>query len=155
MRITTLSILLFVLALTAKAQPTPKGPLSHDLVGEWYNLYVHIKLSNGAVMEADSANWEARLQIKPIHTFFQADGSYYSEYRNLQDSIVRRPTGNWTIRGDSLIMRQTTPQTSTMTLHLTIDNGVATFSGLIDFDGEGKDNDEYLGKQRRKKATNL
>ena len=136
------------------AQPAPKGPLAEALTGEWYNLYVHVKLSNGAEMEADSTNWESRLQIKPIHTFFKADGSYHSIYRNLADSIVRQVAGTWDVEGDTLIMRQNTPTAEFMKLHVTIKKGVATFKGMIDFDGDGKENDEYSGRQR-KKATNL
>jgi hypothetical protein len=136
------------------AQSTPQGPLAHALVGEWSNLYLRITMNNGSVMEADSSNWETRLGIKPIHTFFKADGSYYSEYRNLQDSLVRRPSGTWIIEGDSLSMNEATPQTAVYKFKLEITADIATFSGLIDFDGDGTRDELYFGRQR-KKATNL
>jgi len=100
-------------------------------------------------MEADSSNWEERLHIKPIRTHFEADGTYYSEYRNLQDSIVRRPSGTWSLKGDSLTMSQLQPEPMQMTLQLQIEKDVATFTGLIDFDGDGKTNDLYYGRQRK------
>ncbi|HVU55518.1 MAG TPA: hypothetical protein VHD83_10705 [Puia sp.] len=127
---------------------TPKGPLAKALIGEWRNLYVRINIKD-KVMEADSSNWEARLQIKPIRTHFQADGSYYSEYRNLQDSIVRRPSGTWTLKGDSLTMSQLQPEHMQMTFQLHIEKDVATFTGLIDFDGDGKADNLYFGRQRK------
>jgi hypothetical protein len=101
------------------------------------------------VIEADSSNWEDRLHIKPIRTRFQADGTYYSEYRNLQDSIVRRPSGTWTLKGDSLTISQLQPETVQMTFQLHIEKDIATFRVFIDFDGDGKTNDLYYGRQRK------
>jgi hypothetical protein len=123
------------------------------IVGEWRNIYlkliIHHKNDAPQTMEADSSNWEARLHIKPIRTHFQRNGSYYSEYFNLKDSLVRRTTGIWTTTGDSIIMTEQTPDKSVLRLHLKIENNVATFNGLIDFDGEGISNDEYYGMQRK------
>ena len=100
-------------------------------------------------MEADSSNWEAKLKIKPIRTHFIEDGAYYSDYRNLKDSTVRRPTGAWSLKGDSLTMTQLTPDKSVLKLQLKINNDQATFHGFIDFDGEGVTNDEYFGVQKK------
>ncbi|MDP4150253.1 MAG: hypothetical protein Q8927_16050 [Bacteroidota bacterium] len=99
--------------------------------------------------EADSSNWEARLHIKPIRTHFLPDGSYYSEYRNVKDSLVQRPAGTWAVSGDSLTMSQSTPEAAVYILHVSIRNGIARFSGLIDFDGDGKRDDEYVGVQKK------
>ena len=100
-------------------------------------------------MEADSSNWEARLHIKPIRTYFREDGTYLSEYRNLRDSVIRTPSGIWTIEGDSLLMTELKPDTSRMKFQLHIENNIATFIGLIDFDGDGVSNELYYGRQRR------
>jgi hypothetical protein len=155
-RMITQLLLAAVLYTAAVGQTPPQGPLAQALVGEWSNLELRITMNNGAgpIMAADSSNWAERLGIKPIHTFFKADGSYYSEYRNLQDSLVRRPSGTWTVEGDSLIMQELRPQTAVYKFRLTIQKDVATFTGLIDFDGDGLRNDLYFGRQR-KKATNL
>jgi len=141
--------LLCLIPFIAAAQP-PKGPLAKTLIGEWRNVYVKINIGD-KVMEADSSNWEARLHIKPIRTYFNGDGSYYSEYRNLQDSVVRRPSGSWIIEGDSLTMTEVSPDNSRMKFKLYIENDVATFTGLIDFAGDGKADDLYYGRQRKYK----
>jgi hypothetical protein len=141
-------LLFFSLTPFFTRSQTTKGPLAKALIGEWRNIYVRINIKD-KLMEADSANWEERLHIKPIRTHFQADGTYYSEYRNLQDSIVRRPTGTWALHGDSLTMSQLEPETMQMTLRLKIEGNVATFTGLIDFDGDGKSEELYLGRQRK------
>jgi len=100
-------------------------------------------------MEADSSNWEQKLGIKPIRTHFKGDGTYYSEYLNLKDSVVRRPTGLWTLKGDSLTMTEQTPEKATYKFKLKIDKNIGTFSGTIDFEGDGKADDEYYGKQKK------
>lgn len=141
-------LLLLCLAPLITHAQAAKDPLAKALIGEWRNIYVRINIRDKA-MEADSSNWETRLHIKPIRTHFQADGTYYSEYRNLQDSIVRKPSGTWTLKGDSLTMSQLQPEPMQMTLQLRIEKDVATFTGLIDFDGDGKTNDLYYGLQRK------
>ncbi|MEO6521291.1 MAG: hypothetical protein ABIN91_06435 [Mucilaginibacter sp.] len=89
-----LTLILFT-AFISKQQ----NPLYQQFIGEWRNIYIKISMPPATtagtprIMEADSTNWEARLKIHPIRTHFNADGSYYSEYINLKDSITRRPTG--------------------------------------------------------------
>jgi len=142
-----LLLLAVAICMTSTAQ-TIKGPLARALAGEWKNLYVKITIKD-KVMEADSSNWEERLHIRPIHTYFNKDGSYRSEYRNLKDSLVRVTSGNWTIEGDTLMMNETAPEVSHMKFELRIEKDIATFRGLIDFDGDGKVDDLYYGRQRK------
>jgi hypothetical protein len=129
--------------------------LYKQLIGEWRNLYVKIsipsKTPGGApmIMDADTSNWEARLNIKPIRTYFNQDGTYYSEYRNLKDSVVGTPSGTWAVVADTIIMTQLTPHKNEMHLHVSITKNIATFNGLIDFDGDGKVNDSYYGIQQK------
>ena len=147
--------ILFIAALgIALCGFTLQNNLSRQLIGEWRNVYVKIKansIKTGKlnIMEADSSNWEARLGIKPIRTHFKSDGTYYSEYRNLKDSIVRMPSGTWFIKGDSLTMAQLKPGKSTLKVKVSIVVNHATFNGLIDFDGDGVANDDYYGIQKK------
>jgi hypothetical protein len=148
-----LLILLIATALTGTAQTPPAGGLHQALVGEWYNVYVRITITDSghpaSVMSADSSNWEARLHIKPIHTRFNPDGSYSSIYHDLRDSILMKKTGIWAIEGDTLIMTQLAPDKEVTRLQLSITGNRATFSGLIDFNGDGKKDDQYYGIQRK------
>ncbi|MCR8557872.1 hypothetical protein KXD93_09480 [Mucilaginibacter sp. BJC16-A38] len=141
------------ICFVAFASASKNSNLTSQLIGEWRNVYVKITLHNKTkpvqTMEADSTNWEARLGIKPIRTHFMEDGTYYSEYRNGKDSILRRPSGMWSIKGDSLTITQLKPDKSVLKVQVKISNDHATFSGLIDFDGEGVWNDEYFGIQKK------
>jgi hypothetical protein len=133
---------------------TFQNNLRKQIIGEWRNVYVKIKMTavktgKQNMFEADSTNWETRLGIKPIRTHFKSDGTYYSEYRNLKDSIVRMPSGTWFIKGDSLTMAQLKPDKSTLKVKVSITGNHATFNGLIDFDGDGVANDDYYGMQKK------
>ena len=151
------SIILFCCIMSSaftQSPIPPTGKLAQQLTGEWRNQYLKIKLRSAKtdsveVVEADTSNWEAKLQIKPIRTYFIKDGTYHSEYRNLKDSIFRKASGLWAIKGDTLVMTQTQPSHSVLKLHVQIDKQWATFHGMIDFDGEGKLNDEYFGVQKK------
>lgn len=148
-----LLIAAFTVCFTAITAFSKINMLATALIGEWRNVYVKVIIHNKAkpavTMEADSTNWEARLGIKPIRTHFMEDGTYYSEYRNVKDSLVRRHGGTWSLQGDSLTMAQVTPDKSTLKVHVKINGDHATFHGMIDFDGEGVANDEYFGVQKK------
>ena len=132
--------------------------LRKQLIGEWRNVYVKIRMNiydknaQPMIAEADSSNWETRLQMKPIRTYFKEDNTYYSEYRNLKDSVMRIASGTWSIKDDSLTMLQTKPEASTLKLQVSIKNKHATFSGIIDFAGDGKRDDDYYGIQKKYSA---
>ena len=131
----------------------PGNGIQQKLVGEWRNIYLKIVTHHPGkepqIIKADSANWVATLGIKPIRTHFNGDGSYYSEYRTPKDSLFKTASGTWLVRNDSLIMSQQKPVTSLLKLHVKLDNDIATFSGVIDFEGDGLADDEYLGMQRK------
>jgi hypothetical protein len=137
----------------AAVSQTIQESLSRQLIGEWRDTYVKIIVHHEGkapvTMEADSSNWLARLHIKPIRTYFKGDGSYYSIYLNAKDSVVRKTTGLWSIKSDSITMDQRTPDKSVYRLHVSINKDVASFSGVIDFEGDGKADDEYSGRQGR------
>ena len=151
--ITGLVICFIAFTSISKIRKPAQDSLTSRLIGEWRNVYIkliiHNKTNPVTTMEADSTNWETRLGIKPIRTHFMEDGTYYSEYRNKKDSLIRRASGTWNIKGDSLTMIQLKPDKSALKLQVKIANDHATFSGLIDFDGEGALNDEYFGIQKK------
>ncbi|HRI77959.1 MAG TPA: hypothetical protein PLR06_00360 [Cyclobacteriaceae bacterium] len=146
----------FVILIIAGCSSHEKAvTLKDTLVGEWRNIYLRIAINEMSekdsvrITECDSTNWEAMLKIKPIHTFFKADGSYRSDYYTLKDSLFMSNTGTWTIIGDTLTMNQLTPKPGVYKLKTTVKERVATFEGMIDFDQDGNADDHYLGWQRK------
>lgn len=124
----------------------------NQLVGEWRNVYVHIEVrSDGrtAIVDADSTNWEVKLKMKPIRTHFLPDGTYYSEYFTLKDSIFRKTTGKWQLKKDSLYTDQLTPEKASYKYSISLSNGHLLLKGLIDFNEDGKADDTYTGIQKK------
>jgi hypothetical protein len=127
-----------------------------DLVGEWRNTSLKVMMNtfNGfkdstRMLEANLNNWEEKVRIKPIQTFFEKDGTYRSDHFALNDSLLFSAAGTWTLSNDTLIMRQTSPNVATYRLKTKIVNDEATFSGIIDFDDDGEEDDEYFGTQKK------
>lgn len=148
-------IIALALGIFLFACESKKTDLKKELPGEWRNTYLHVTMNtfnNGdssKVTTCDSSNWEQMLHIKPIRTFFNEDGTYRSEYYNLNDSLFLTSKGTWRVSGDTLTMSSTEPSPESYKLKTTITSGVATFEGMLDFDSDGKADDHYIGKQRR------
>ena len=126
---------------------------SQKLIGEWNNLYLNVKVDskkNTAEQEeliVTREEWESKLKIKPIRTFFREDSTWNSAHYNLNDSLVYNPSGKWWVQGDSIVMLQTFPSPDTTLYFLTLKSDTASFESLLDWDGDGKKDDRYLGRQ--------
>lgn len=126
-----------------------------SLVGEWNNVYLKVETiskSNGnenEVLEVRRDEWEARLKIKPIRSFFREDSTWNSAHYNLNDSLVYDPSGKWWTDADRLTMLQTKPSPDTTIYTFTVKGDTATFEALVDWDRDGKKDDRYFGKQVR------
>jgi len=138
-----------------------KNETSNLLVGTWYNTYMKIEMNTYKgkdtlnVLEVNESNWEQKMGIKPIITYFKENGTYNSEHRDLKDSIVYNPAGKWEIVGDSLLMTDTFPQVGLKYKYKLLiskrgNNTMAEFWGIEDFDQDGKKDDFYYGKQNKR-----
>jgi hypothetical protein len=130
--------------------------LKDKLIGEWRNTYLKVTMNSAGgvadsvkVLEADSTNWNEKLGIKPIRTFFEADGTYHSDHYDLNDSLLFSATGKWSIINDTLIMDQNSPHKTSYRMKTSVDKSVARFHGNLDFDEDGEEDDEYTGWQRK------
>ena len=130
---------------------------SNELIGEWNNLSIRINiqsknnLDSSEVFEVNRPEWEDRLRIKPIRTFFRTDSTWNSAHYNLNDSLVYNPSGKWWLHAEKLVMLQDFPSPDTTTYSLSLKNDTASFETMLDWDMDGKKDDFYFGKQVRKK----
>lgn len=141
-----------------KLPDSGQADYKEQIIGEWRSIYMKLTLhsyqnaDSTKVMEVHEAEWEHVMAAKPIRTFFNTDGTYRTEHRNLNDSIVYNPAGNWRIAGDSLFMSDTFPQKKTdYRFQISISSDLAEFKERQDFDGDGMRDDEYFGRQRKQK----
>jgi hypothetical protein len=126
---------------------------SEQLLGEWNNLSMKIDINSknntdsNEVFEIDRPQWEEKLKIKPIRTFFREDSSWNSAHYNLQDSLVYNPSGKWWIEDGKLVMLQTFPSPDTTAYIISIKKDTASFETVLDWDMDKKKDDKYFGRQ--------
>ncbi len=147
--------MMFVIFNSNILKGQPLTDLRSQLIGQWRNLTMHLVLINAShpdknkVLDYNENNWEDSLHIKPIHTYFNRDNTFYSEYYTLKDSIFYKPTGKWALEGNNLTFYYEKPRVDTLHFTLSIKDNVATFKGMVDWNGDGKKDDEYIGTQRK------
>ncbi len=130
-------------------------PLDKRFFGEWRNesLRVECATYRGSdstyVLNVPAGKWEAIMKMKPIRTTYKPDGSYISEYRSLGDSVLIQRQGGWFANGHELTMRETKPDTREYQFKYRFKGDLATFSSMLDFDSDGKNDDKYNGVQRK------
>jgi len=126
--------------------------LEQDILGEWTNvsMRVWVRTYNNSdtsfIVDISEENWELKMNIKPIITTIYEDGTYTSEFRNSFDSLIYMPEGTWLIDGDTLIMED---QQDVYKYQIFIDGDLAEFKSKVDWDRDGKADDEYFGVQRK------
>lgn len=122
------------------------------MVGTWKNLNLQVAMKSYKSSEDDSLllvgenQWEEILQIKPILTVYNSDGSYTSDYRNPSDSLVLQGKGEWSIAGDSLIMIEYGISNN---YFLKIEGDKAEFTANLDWDEDGLKDDAYHCVQQK------
>lgn len=126
---------------------TEENVKPHELVGKWQNLSIIVRMPDSTAY-VPQESWEEILQIKPIITAFNADGSFVSEYRSLEDSVIMTSTGTWQADADSLTMISEGQATR---YFFSVDGDTVTFRGFLDWDQDGLSDDHYAGKQIRLK----
>lgn len=132
---------------------TPSSNLKEALPGVWESVSfeVNIQSANNAdstiVFKVAEENWEEKLGTKPIQTFFYTDNKYKRLFRGANTVAYDTLRGMWNVFGDTLMLIE---PNATYQYQVNIqDNGLAEFRSLMDWDGDGESDDEYLGIERK------
>ena len=126
-----------------------------NLIGEWNNISMRVEINSknnsdsNEILNVDREEWESKLKIKPIRTFFRADSTWNSAHYNLEDSLVYNPTGKWWLNGESLVMAQQFPSPDTTMYVFKLTGDTASFDTQLDWDMDGKKDDRYFGRQQK------
>ncbi len=97
--------------------------------------------------EVPKGKWEEVLKIKPIQTIYKDDGTYNSTYWDLDGTVMRETGGEWEMVGDTLFLTDSGVRTG---YHVEWMEGKAAFSGYLDWDSDGDEDDLYRGVQIKK-----
>ncbi|MEM1326850.1 MAG: hypothetical protein AAGI23_12895 [Bacteroidota bacterium] len=124
-----------------------------DLIGTWeqtsltvtYNQTLGIDDSI-TVFAVDEANWLRVLSVPPVRTIFQGDSTFQHIFRDINEEVTDRQRGLWNLIGDTLIL--ITPD-ATYTYDITVqDNGTSRFESILDWDGDGAEDDGFAATHR-------
>jgi hypothetical protein len=126
-----------------------KPSLSDQIVGEWRNIDINVTIkteTGDSILDVPESKWEEILNIRPIITNYNEDGTYTSEYRTLTDEVMMTTSGYWKVIGDSL---QMTERDVPNYYYAEMENGIVKFTGYLDWDGDGENDDLYIGRQKK------
>jgi len=126
--------------------------LKSALPGTWETIAFQVNIQSFQntdstfTMEIKEGEWESQMQMRPIQTVYELTNKYYSTYKNLSDSVIRIERGIWNVFGDTLLL--VSPD-ATYTYQFLLQNEKAELRTLLDWDGDGQEDDEYIGIQKR------
>lgn len=121
-----------------------------QLSGKWktvgLNVIMHTvhNMKHDSVISANSANWEQQTEMEPIIFDFYKNGTFSTEYRDVLDSLQYRGTGIWRLKGQDSLLLYSSQAAKTYTYTYTFKNDSAFFHTVLDFDGDGKADDEMV-----------
>lgn len=144
-------MIFFVSLLTVSCT---SGPDNYELLeGEWTNISLNLEqrsLNNSSidsVLQVKEGQWDSLLQMKPIRTTYNANGTFISRYYNLSDSLLFETEGQWYFVGDSLYLA--TDEGVTGYYFTRLPNNRASFEAIVDWDNDGRRDDLYKGVQQK------
>lgn len=129
-----------------------KEELTALLQGTWESITINVKINSmentdsTAYFSIPEESWKNEYKVKPPRMFFEADQKYRREHRTFQDSLISRSRGIWNIFGDTLMMIE---PDATYQYRVRPANGRITFYTLLDWDGDGLEDDEYEEVKRK------
>jgi len=129
-----------------------------SLIGTWVNESLEVDITSfkgevgkDSILSIKVNEWESKLKIQPIHTTYSEDGSWESNYFNINGEQVFKTQGKWWSRSDTLFMHQQSPKDELNYYFFTVNGNRANFTTTIDWDSDGEADDEYNGWQKRMK----
>ncbi len=137
--------LLVVLVLFLTLSCNNDKNLEKNLLGTWSNVSMKIIFANDSIFKVEEGQWEEIFKMKPIKTTYYGDHRYVSEYRDLNDSLISRTLGRWSIKNDSLYLDSKGILTSFL---FNYDNKIGEFTGIVDWNQDNID-ELYYGVQKK------
>jgi len=131
--------------------------ISDQIVGIWDSKYLYViqeTLDGSAIsriLNVTPEDYEQVLGLRTVRTYFNEDESYFGEYIGVDGNVVKSDSGKWVITGDTITIFQFDPSGSMKIInyHLEIRGDTAIFNSLMDYDGDGAEDDNFRGTSVR------
>lgn len=130
--------------------------LKEVLPGIWESVSVRVLVNSAEstdssyVFEVREEEWGERLGTRPIRYHFQLDNKYRQEFIALNGELMSTSQGMWNTFSDTLMLIE---PNATYQYIVSTGKGLAEFRTLLDWDGDGQEDDEYLGVYRQVSRT--
>lgn len=127
-------------------------PLKEALPGTWESVSIRVDVNTAEntdssyVFEVKEEEWAQRLGSRPIRFYFQPDNKYRQEFTALSGEVVSATRGMWNTFGDTLMLIE---PNATYQYQVATGKGLAEFRTMMDWDGDGQEDDSYLGVHRK------
>ena len=123
-----------------------------DLIGVWEQVDLKVTYNifdvpdSMRIFEVMEENWTEILSVKPVKTYFMADSTYRQDFIGLDDTVYDTQRGLWNVLGDTLMLIS---PNATYTYGINLEeNGTCQYLGILDWDGDGVEDDKYEARQR-------
>ena len=124
---------------------------SGQIIGIWESrfLYVIQQTVDGSttsrILNVTPEDYEQVLGLRTVRAYFNEDDSYFGEYIDVDGNVVKSDSGKWAISGDTITISQFDPSGSMKIInyHLEIRGDTAVFNSLLDYDGDGAEDDTF------------
>lgn len=139
------------LCLESCSTTTPDQTPQQEMTGTWTTEKIRVKINSlnntdeDSVIIADASEFPEKLQIYKNVGDYNADGTFSDRYYASEDSVIVEVTGTWDISGDSVIVHQKEPVERIHVYMFKYKRGKGFFKGMVDWDGDGKKDDEFTG----------
>jgi len=137
---------------TTRATAEKKVALESKIVGNWEHVSLEVNLptfNNSDTTEmlvVGKGQWESKLGQRPMKSVFRANNTYELQYYTITDSLFQVDRGVWNSFGDTLMMIE---PNNTYQYVVRMKDKYAEFKALVDFDGDGKEDDSYSSIQMK------
>lgn len=150
------TLLLSIVILFAACATLPKPSFREELTGTWTTDKIRVMMNSirntdkDSVVIVASKDFMEHLGIYANVGHYHADGTFEDVYYASADSALMTTSGNWsTVGTDSMKIETTKPINRTSIYHVKVKKDRGIFTGLVDWDGDGQEDDEFTGKATR------
>ena len=130
---------------------------SDQIIGIWDSKFMYViqetvdGTATSRILNVTPEDYEQVLGLQTARTYFNQNASYFEEYIGVDGNVLKRDSGKWAISGDTITISQFDHSGSIIVFnyHLVISGDTAIFNSLMDYDGDGAEDDTFRGTSVR------
>ncbi len=130
---------------------------SNQIIGIWESKFMYViqetvdGSTTSRILNVTPEDYEQVLELQTVRAFFNEDESYFREYIGVDGNVVKIDSGKWVITGDTITISLFDPSGSIniINYHFEIRGDTAIFNSLMDYDGDGAEDDTFRGTSVR------